>query len=168
MSKFFSWLDKAEKAICGVGFLLLIALVFLSAFLRFFRVSMSWNIDLAMLMLAWTAFLGADIAWRNGQIIGVNLFTRKLPARLQYSIELLVYLIILVVLGIMTVYTLRLAWVERIARYQSMPIPYSLVTLSLAVASFSMMFSTVKKIRTAAGKFITGDTPPEAGPGEEL
>lgn len=153
MRKFFSWIDKAEKAICGTGFLLLIALVFLSAFLRFFRVSMSWNIDMAMLLLAWTAFLGADIAWRSGQIIGVNLLTRNLPARLQLVIEVLVYIIILAALVMMCVYTLRLAWVDRIARYQSIPIPYSLVTLSLAVATFSMIFSTLWKIWGVLRKF---------------
>ena len=43
------YLDLAEKAVCGGGFILLVLLVFMSAILRFLRVSMSWNIDLAML-----------------------------------------------------------------------------------------------------------------------
>ncbi|WP_319559084.1 TRAP transporter small permease subunit [Marispirochaeta sp.] len=159
MNKIFSWLIKAEKVVCGTGFVFLIAFVFLSAFLRFFRVSMSWNIDLAMLLLAWTAFLGADVAWRDGQIIGVDILTRTLPDKLRHAIEFLVYLIILVALTFMFIYSLRLAWTERVARYQSMPIPYSLVILSLAVASLSMFFSTLQKIRRAVLQFAGKDVP---------
>ncbi|ORC34131.1 ABC transporter substrate-binding protein [Marispirochaeta aestuarii] len=161
MNKLFSWLDKAEKVVCGTGFVFLIAFVFLSAFLRFFRVSMSWNIDLAMLLLAWTAFLGADVAWRSGQIIGVDILTRTFPEKLQRLIELVVYLIILTALGFMFVYSLRLAWTERIARYQSMPIPYSLVILSLAVASLSMIFSTLQKIRRVSLQLFGKDSSPD-------
>jgi TRAP-type C4-dicarboxylate transport system permease small subunit len=125
----------------------LIAFVFLSAILRFFRVSLSWNIDLAMLLLAWTAFLGADIAWRSGQFTGVDLVTRNLPPVLQKIIQIIVYLIITAALLVIFVYGMRLVWIERVRTYQSMPIPYSLVTLSLAMAAASMVCSTVIKIR---------------------
>ena len=147
MKKIYSWLCRAEEVACGTGFVFLIAFVFLSAILRFFKLSMSWSIDMSMLLLAWTAFLGADVAWRSGQIIGVDLLTRNLPVIPRRIVELLVYLIILGALAIMFIFGVRLAWTERVAKYQSMPIPYSLVTLSLVAASFSMVFSTLRKIR---------------------
>lgn len=156
MKKIYRMLCKAEEIACGTGFLFLVFFVFLSAILRFFRFSMSWNIDLAMLLLAWTAFLGADIAWRSGQIIGVDLVTRNLPVVVQRIIRFAVYLLMLFALVIMFVYGARLAWTERVSRYQSMPIPYSLVTLSLVLASFSMIGTTLQKIgslvREMAGK----------------
>jgi TRAP-type C4-dicarboxylate transport system permease small subunit len=138
---------KLEETLTGIGFISLIGLVFLSAILRFLRISVSWNIDLAMLMLAWTSFLGADIAWRNNQIIGVDLFTRPLPKKVKQSIELIVYLIIGIGLVLISIYGLRLAWSERLARFQSMQIPYSLVTSSLIIASTSMMLTTLGKIK---------------------
>lgn len=147
MKKIYRWYCKAEETVCGVGFIFLVAFVFLSAILRFFRFSMSWNIDMAMLLLAWTAFLGADIAWRSGQIIGVDIVTRALPSVLRRAIELAVYLIILAALVIIVVFGTRLAWSERVSRYQSMPIPYSLVTISLVFAAFSMVFTTIRKIK---------------------
>jgi len=147
MKKMYRWFCKAEEVTCGIGFLFLVGFVFMSAILRFFRFSMSWNIDMAMLLLAWTAFLGADIAWRSGQIVGVDILTHKLPAPLQRVIELIVYIIILCALIVMFIFGARLAWSERISRFQSMPIPYSLVTMSLVVASFSMIFTTIQKIR---------------------
>ncbi len=147
MRKMYRWFCKAEEFACGVGFVFLIAFIFLSALLRLFKFSMSWSIDLAMLLLAWTAFLGADVAWRSGQIIGVDIVTRRLPKTLQRAVELAVYCIILVTLVIMVIFGVRLAWSERVRTYQSMPIPYSLVTFSLIIASFSMIFSTILKIR---------------------
>ncbi|MCR4938718.1 MAG: TRAP transporter small permease subunit [Treponemataceae bacterium] len=147
MKKIYEYFCKAEVGLCGVGFVLLIILVFSSAILRFLSISMSWNIDLAMLLLAWTSFLGADIAWRSGQLIGIDLVTRFFPKKMQKVIMLLIYAVILCVCVLICIYGARLVWVERLRTYQSMPIPYSLVSLSLVVATFSMSISTIGKIR---------------------
>jgi TRAP-type C4-dicarboxylate transport system permease small subunit len=153
MRKVYHALCKAEVFICGTGFVFLVAFVFLSAILRFFRVSMSWNIDLAMFLLAWTAFLGADIAWRNGQLVGVDLMTRRLPLKLQKIIEIALYVVVLCLMILIIVFGGRLAVIERLRKYQSIPIPYSLVTLSIVVAALSMVLSTILKIKRAVLNF---------------
>jgi len=153
MRKVYRALCKAELVVCGVGFMFLIFFVFLSAILRFFRVSLAWNIDLAMLLLAWTAFLGADIAWRSGQLVGIDLVTRNLPKSVQKLIEILLYIIVLGMMIVIFIFGIRLAWTERVRTYQSMPIPYSLVTLSLTLAAISMVLSTVLKIKRCVLKF---------------
>ena len=147
MRKLYHTLCKIEVALCGTGFMFLVFFVFLSAILRFFRVSMAWNIDMALLLLAWTAFLGADIAWRSGQLVGVDIVTRNLPSVLQKVIQFLVYCIIACALVIIIIYGLRLSWTERLRKFQSLPVPYSLVTLSLVTAASSMLLSTFLKIR---------------------
>jgi TRAP-type C4-dicarboxylate transport system permease small subunit len=117
---------------------------------------MSWNIDLAMFLLAWTAFLGADIAWRSGQLVGIDIVTRRLPLNFQKIIEILLYIIILFALVIIAVFGVKLAVAERLRLYQSIPIPYSLVTLSIVVTALSMALSTIIKIRRAVLKFKGG------------
>jgi TRAP-type C4-dicarboxylate transport system permease small subunit len=153
MRKIYRFFCKTEEIICGVGFIVLIALVFLSAILRFFRVSMSWNIDMAMLLLAWTAFLGADIAYRSGQLVGIDLVTRNLPKTVRIFVELLIFVVILIALMVIIYFGIRLAAAEWIRRYQSMPIPYSMVTVSIVFAAASMVFSTILKIRRCILKF---------------
>jgi TRAP-type C4-dicarboxylate transport system permease small subunit len=138
---------KIEVVLCGIGFVVLIALVFMSAILRFFRVSMAWNIDMAMLLLAWTAFLGADIAYRSGQLVGIDLVTRNLPKTLQKIIEIVLFLVILVAMVLIVYFGIRLAASEWIRKYQSIPIPYSLVTVSIVFTAASMTVSTITKIR---------------------
>jgi TRAP-type C4-dicarboxylate transport system permease small subunit len=110
---------------------------------------MSWNIDLAMFMLAWTAFLGADIAWRSGQLVGIDLITRSLPRSVQKVIEILLYIIIFCALVLIAAFGIKLAVAERLRMYQSIPVPYSLMTLSIVVTALSMMLSTIIKIRRA-------------------
>jgi TRAP-type C4-dicarboxylate transport system permease small subunit len=147
MRKLYKFLCKAEEAACGAGLVFLVILILISALGRWLKISQSWYIDLAMLALAWTSFLGADVAWRHGQILGVDILVRKLPTAIRVVVELLVLLIILATLIIIVIFGIRLAWVDRLAKYQSMPIPYSLVTFSLVVASSSMILTTVNKIR---------------------
>jgi TRAP-type C4-dicarboxylate transport system permease small subunit len=157
MRKLYHALCKAEVAVCGAGFVFLVAFVFLSAILRFFRISMSWNIDLAMFFLAWTAFLGADIAWRSGQLVGVDIVTRHFPRKLQKIITILIYLVIMGALILIGVFGIRLALTERLRTYQSIPIPYSLMTLSLVVAALSMILSTILKIKRCLVNFNRED-----------
>ncbi|MDR0706600.1 MAG: TRAP transporter small permease subunit [Treponema sp.] len=158
MRKIYRALCKAEVVMCGVGFIFLVAFVFLSAILRFFRISVSWNIDLAMFLLAWTAFLGADIAWRSGQLVGVDLITRRLPRNVQKIIEILLYCVVLSALSLIVVFGVRLAITERLRTYQSIPIPYSFMTISLVVAGLSMIFSTILKIRRRIINFNKKET----------
>jgi TRAP-type C4-dicarboxylate transport system permease small subunit len=119
---------------------------------------MSWNIDMAMLLLAWTAFLGADIAYRSGQLVGVDLVTRKLPLRIQVLVEILVFLVILIALCMIVYFGIRLALVEKLRRFQSIRIPYSIVTMSIVLASASMAVSTVIKIKHRVLSLVRKDT----------
>jgi TRAP-type C4-dicarboxylate transport system permease small subunit len=152
MKKVYTALCKVEAAVCGAGLILLVVFIFLAAILRFFRVSMSWNIDLAMMLLAWTAFLGADVAWRSGQLVGIDIVTRRLPKTVQRGIQLLVLCVIFVTLVVIVVYGIRLSWTERLRKYQSIPVPYSFVTFSVVIAGASMCISTVIKIK----RLLTG------------
>jgi TRAP-type C4-dicarboxylate transport system permease small subunit len=147
MRKLYHAICKLEVIICGAGFILLVALVFLSAILRFLRVSMAWNIDMALFLLSWTAFLGADIAWRSGRLVGVDILTSRFPQAMQKIVRILIYLVIFTALVIIVIYGTRLAWIERVRKFQSIPMPYSLVTMSLVTAALSMSVSTILKIR---------------------
>ena len=153
MRKLYQALCKFEEVLCGTGFIFLVFFVFLSAFLRLFRISMAWNIDLALLLLAWTAFLGADIAWRTGRLVGIDLITNRFPPMFQKIIQLIIYIIILCALIIIIIFGTRLSWTERLRKFQSLPIPYSLVTMSLVTAALSMSVSTIVKIRRCVLSF---------------
>ena len=155
LRKVYAGFCKVELLLTGIGFVLLIALVFMSAILRLpmFKLSMSWNMDLAMLLLAWTAFLGADVAYRDGQLLGIDLVTRNLPVVGKKIVELIVYLVIFAALWFIVIFGLQLALSEWTRKFQSIPIPFSVVTLSVCVASASMIISTIIKIKDCIVNF---------------
>jgi TRAP-type C4-dicarboxylate transport system permease small subunit len=159
MKKIYQAFCKAEVAVCAVGFVFLVAFIFISAILRAFRLWVSWNIDLAMFLLAWTSFLGADIAWRAGQLVGIDIIVRRLPFKLQKIIELLVYVVIFIALILIAWFGFSLMLTEKLRTYQSIPIPYSLMTMSLVVAAASMLISTILKVKHCVLE-IAGKLPP--------
>lgn len=69
MKKFYETFCKVEEALCNIGFVLMIALVFISALARTAGRPLAWSIDVAQLMLCWTTLIGADIAFRHGRFL---------------------------------------------------------------------------------------------------
>lgn len=101
MNKFFAVLQRIELAITmsfAVGFT---SVLMLGAVLRNVGHPLNWCNDLALLMLAWTTFLGGDIAFRNGRLVNVNLLAARAPINFQKGIAVLVYLILLTMMGTM-------------------------------------------------------------------
>ncbi|GMO24696.1 MAG: TRAP transporter small permease [Termitinemataceae bacterium] len=158
MKKFYQAVCKFEKIFTGVAFVAIVALVLASAILRGLHLSLSWNIDLAILLLAWASFLGADCAFRDGQLIGIDLLTRRFSQKGQKIIEILVLLAILSALVMLFCYGLKLVWSDRTRTYSSLPISYSWATLSLPVASFSMTITTILKIKEIVLWFKSPET----------
>jgi TRAP-type C4-dicarboxylate transport system permease small subunit len=147
MKKIYQVYCKIEEFVCGAAFLALITLVFVSAGLRAVHITFSWNIDMALLLLAWASFLGADCAFRAGQLVGIDIITRLFPKKIQKSIEILVLLVILGALIIFVIFGIKLVQSDWDRMYQSMPISFSWATMSLPVASLSMSISTIIKIK---------------------
>jgi TRAP-type C4-dicarboxylate transport system permease small subunit len=82
------------------------ALVFLAAVSRAVGAPIIRTIDIAMLLFIWCAFLGADAAQRARQHIIIDIIVRHFPQRLQRTLlivhwtVIVVFLLTLVVLGI--------------------------------------------------------------------
>ncbi|MDR2842002.1 MAG: TRAP transporter small permease subunit [Spirochaetaceae bacterium] len=153
MRKIYKALCKTEEIICGTFFVAIVILVFMSAVLRLFLISWSWNMDAAMLLLAWASFLGADCAFRYGQMVGIDLVTRQFPQKVQNIIAIAVLIIILAGLCLFAYFGIKLVLSDRHRSYSSLPISFSWATLSLPFAALSMILTTILKIRVCILNF---------------
>ena len=88
MKKIYDLLCKLETIICGIFLILVVILVFLSALTRKFNIPMQKSLDVAQLLFAWLAFIGADIALRQEKLVGVDIFTSKMSKRQMEFVEL--------------------------------------------------------------------------------
>lgn len=142
MKRFYAAFCKVEEMICNIGFLLMILFVFASALARSFNHPIAWSIDFAQLLLCWVTLLGADVAYRHGRFLGLDLITRKFPIKVRRGIEILVDVIILVMMVILSIYGTKLAIANWSRTFQTLPISYSTVTLALPVTC-TLLFITV-------------------------
>jgi TRAP-type C4-dicarboxylate transport system permease small subunit len=146
MKKLYGYYCKCEEFICGTFFVAIIALVFASAIARGLKHPLQWSIDISQLLLAWVSFIGADVAWRYGQLLGIDLLTKHLPGKAQKIVEFIILVLLLITLIIFIIYGFRLAKSNWRRAMQVVRMSYSFVTLSLPVVSISMSITTLKKI----------------------
>lgn len=143
---------KIEEFISCVMFFSMTALVLCSALARLVDHPLSWSIDVAQILLAWTCFIGADVAYREKKLVGLDLFTRNFSMKVRQLIELLIQILVLAALVIFIFVGIKLSYESRMRFFQTLPVSYSLVTLSLPVSSMLMCVTAVIRIV----KIITG------------
>ena len=83
MKKVYNAYCKAEEFLFSFLFAVMVALVFSSAIARGIGKPLAWSLDVAQLLLCWTSLVGADVAFRHDKFIGLDLFTRKMPVKVQ-------------------------------------------------------------------------------------
>lgn len=143
---------KLEEVLSCTMFFSMTALVLCSALARLINHPLPWSIDVAQILLAWTCFIGADVAYRDKKLVGLDLFTRNLPEQVRNLIELLIQVLMLIALIIFIVVGLKLSYDSRMRFFQTLSVSYSLVTLSLPVSSALMSITACIKIAEIIAK----------------
>ena len=146
MRRAYRLLGTAEAVIAGTFLLLMVVLIFSGGVARLARTPLNWTNDLATCLFAWSCFLCADIAWRRGGLMAIELATGRLPAETRR----LVAYANLFIIGAFLVYLigagLHLSWVSRARTFQGVAgVSYSWVTMSLPVGAAFMLITMIIK-----------------------
>ena len=146
MGRVYSVLCKAEAVIAGTALVLMVVLIFAGGLARLAHHPLNWTNDVATCLFAWSCFLCADIAWRNGGLMSIELATARLPA----GPRRLVAFANLFIIGAFLVFVigagLHLSWVGRARTFQGIAgVSYSWVTMSLPVGGVLLLLTTMVK-----------------------
>ena len=144
---------KKKIALAAAGFFAIIVLTFGNAVLRLFNRPIVANDDICALLFAWVSFMGADIALRSNRLVGMDILTMNLPIRIQKVLQLIVYIIMMVIMGMFVYQGTGLAKLNWARVFNSRPMSYGWVTLSLAVCGLMMMISLVIKVAVVIKEF---------------
>ena len=155
MKKIYEKFCKIEQLLCNFGFMLMVALVFISSLARGVGHPLAWSIDVAQLMLCWTTLIGADVAFRHKRFQGLDLITRRFPIQVQRVIGIVVDIIIMVALVIFIMYGVRLSIDSYMRTFQTLKMSYSWVTIALPVMSVLMLISVALDIVEQVRNFNT-------------
>lgn len=153
MKKLYKIHCKTEIALAAAGFFAIIVLTFGNAVLRLFNRPIVANDDICALLFAWVSFMGADIALRSNRLVGMDILTMNLPIRIQKVLQLIVYIIMMVIMGMFVYQGTGLAKLNWARVFNSRPMSYGWVTLSLAVCGLMMMISLVIKVAVVIKEF---------------
>jgi TRAP-type C4-dicarboxylate transport system permease small subunit len=146
MRRIYLALGKAEAVVAAVFLVAMVALVFSGGLARLARNPLNWTNDLATCLFAWACFLCADIAWRNGGLMSIDVATARLPTRAQRLVAYANLAIIAAFLVFVIGAGLYLSWVSRARSFQGISgVSYSWVAMSLPVGGALLLLTTVVK-----------------------
>lgn len=153
MKKVYNAYCKAEEFLFSFLFAVMVALVFSSAIARGIGKPLAWSLDVTQLLLCWTSLVGADVAFRHDKFIGLDLFTRKMPVKVQKVLEIVVLVLMQVAFCIFIYYGVMLSIKSWKRSFQTLPISYSFITIALPVMSTLMTLTNILKITDKVKNF---------------
>lgn len=146
--KFYEWLGRTEMIIAKICLLVLSALVILSAVARSVGNPMSWTVDMATFLFAWSVFLGADAAMRKDMLVSIDLVVCRLPQKVQWYIKIFNNLLIGIFLTVMVLFGLYLSYTTHLRTFSGLPwLSYTWVTISVPLGCLLMLMTTFLKTK---------------------
>lgn len=149
MNKIYKLYCKAEEALVGLFFIVIVALTFMNAVLRLLGSPIIYADDICMLLFSWTALMGADVAMRYCRLVGMDILTSKLNAKVQKVIGLVVQVIMIVMLVVLIKGGLKIVKLNGSRPFntlESFGIRYGAVTTAIPVCCSMMILTCVTKI----------------------
>jgi len=149
MNKIYKLYCKAEEALVGLFFIIIVALTFMNALLRLFGAPIIYADDICMLLFSWTALMGADVAMRFCRLVGMDICTSKLSPKLQKILGIIVQVIMIVMLVVLIKGGLKIVKLNGSRPFntlESFGIRYGAVPMSIPVCCSMMILTCVTKI----------------------
>ena len=146
--KFYDYICLVEEFIAGLFLVFIMTLIFVSGLARTLGYPLSWGMDMATFLFAWTAFFSADVALRKGRHIRVEALVKYFSPKVQNYIAVFNYAVILIFLLFLMVYGVILAYGSRFRTFQGIPgFSYMWVTLSVPIGSLLLLVTSILKSR---------------------
>ena len=144
---------RIEEVIVGLCFLGVVGLTFMNAVLRTMKRPIVTADDICLLLFAWAALLGADVALRYSRLVSMDILTRRLSPKRQKIIQILVFVIMILAMIVFIRFGFQLASRNWSRFLNSLPISYGYVTISLPVSFILMIFTSLVKIKRIITNF---------------
>ncbi len=146
--KIYEYLCKAETFIARTTLFAMTILVFSAGVARLLKHPINWAVDVSTCLFAWTCFLSADVAWREGKLMNVDVLIRLFPEKVKRFFRFFNYFILIIFLIYLIVFGIWLSYTTRVRTFQGIPnFSYTWVTLSVPVGSLMLLLTTIIKIK---------------------
>lgn len=148
----FIWVFRKVVDILSVCLLVaMIGLIFAQILGRYvFNYSIAWSEELATFVQVWLVMLGAGIAMRKGQHVGIDILVARCSLLIQRlvklsSLILIVWFLVVVVMGSISMITIGLI-IKSPALQIPMAIPYIALPVGMSYFVLELLIFTLPKI----------------------
>lgn len=146
-------LERAEEAIGVVLFAGVCLLVLLGAVSRTIGAPLIWAVDIAQLLFAWAAVLGADVALKRWQHIEIDILVRAFPFGLRRLLAFAWLLVIAAFLAALVWLGIDLTLLNLERELGDTPLSYGLVTAAVPAGALLMLGTVlVRLVRGLMGR----------------
>jgi len=151
-SQCLNYLRWAVAIITGTLFVIMVIAVAIQVVSRNLNVPISRAGEIAVICQAWMVLLGAGLAMRYGQHVGIDVLIKKCPPRLQQTITIGAVSLCLWFLGVIFVAGIELM---EIAKFQTtstgipMPLPYAALPVGSAYFALELVIAMWPLMRYA-------------------
>lgn len=147
MKKFYETFAKVETVIAVACLVAMMLIVFVAAVLRACGSPLNWATDIALFLTAWGTFLGADVAFRGGKLVRVDMLTDVFPKKFQEWLAAAMYVLILGFLCMLIFYGIKLSITTKMRTFQGIPgFSYTWVTIAVPISAAFMSITAVRHI----------------------
>ncbi len=153
MNRAYEYMCKGEALVAQVTLWGMVLLIFTAGVARLVGSPINWAVDMSTCLFAWSCFLSADIAWRENKLMRVDVFLQYFPERMQRSLEVLNYVVLIGFFLYLIVFGVHLSYTTRVRTFQGIPgFSYTWVTLSVPVGAVFLLLTAIMKIRRESGR----------------
>lgn len=156
LSSIYRWIVKIEEGLSKLLLITIIILCFVMALARYMNFTVTWSLDLVLLLFAWFAFLACSQSTRRKANLGVDILTRHFSRKVQECIDLFNRVLMLVFIAAMTGYGVYMAQLNWKTKITTLNISNSYITLSLVLGgiliSISLLIQIVQDVLVICGR----------------
>ncbi|MET3506338.1 TRAP transporter small permease [Halalkalibacter oceani] len=137
-------LNKVIFYIIGIMLIVMSATIAYQVFSRFaLGASLSWSEELARYLMAWVVFMGAALAIRKGELIGVEAIVDLSSDNIKKVLKLLVCIVCIAFSIFLIVKGIEMVQVVENQRSPAMRIPMTYVYASIPVSGVLMALNSI-------------------------
>lgn len=146
MRHIYNWMGKVERALAIILLAVIVSVLFIAAVLRFLKHPVSWGYDIALLASAWLVFIGADVAFREGEFVDVDMVFKFFHEKVQKVLKVVNFILVFIFLVGMIYFGTRLSITTWNRSFQGIPfLSYTWATLSIPISSLCMIVTLIFK-----------------------
>jgi len=145
--KITSFVERLAKLAVGTSLFVIVVIAGLQIFCRFiWKIPLIWSEELLRYLFIWTSFLGASLALKYGEHIGLEFFKSSLPEKSKQILILINESLILIFLAVIIKEGVHLSIFNLSQLSPAMRIPMGCIYLAIPFGALLMVIECLNSI----------------------